>query len=313
MPNESCDVIIFRVFLIFIKNQKKQLVIKELEKQKNNLGLNGSMEKFYTKFEPYVLPLGKFYLLIVDNYLKNIKKNKISKINKISKRTKKLSKPSKTSKSSKSRKGGFLFMLTDKGKEPITGDDVKKVLSKYNKAMGLLYYTRYAQDSTVVKGEDGEITADLAQPYTAMQAILAASSKDLYGIATNRGKDILSILSNTSEIMNFREYYNLYKLYMREFYKSEALHDPEIKKKIELAKRLGEGPPVEPDMASKIAQFTQTDMQSIFAGQGEGEEEDADIKGSYGRTTRFVDMDRRKKRQKERERLKQLNDESNAG
>ena len=92
MPNESCDIIIFRIFLIFIKNQKKQLVIKELEKQKDNLGLNGSMKKFYTKFEPYVLPLGEFYLLIMDNNIKNIKKNKISKI---SKRTKKLSKLSK--------------------------------------------------------------------------------------------------------------------------------------------------------------------------------------------------------------------------
>jgi hypothetical protein len=297
MPNESCDVIIFRIFLIFIKNQKKHLIIKELKKQKGNLGLNGSMEKFYTKFEPYVLPLGKFYLLIMDNNIKNIKKNKISK------RTKKLSKTNTSRKSNKSRKGGFLFMLTDKGKEPITGDDVKKVLGKYNKAMGLLYYTRYAQDSTVVKGEDGEITADLAQPYTAMQAILAASSKDLQGIFTNRGMDIFSILKNTNELFNIREYYNLYKLYMREYYKSEALHDPVLKKKIELAKRLGKGPPVEPDMASRIAQFTETDMQSIFASEGEGEEEDDNI---TSRSTRTVDMDRRENKQK-------LLNESNAG
>jgi hypothetical protein len=294
MPNESCDIIIFRVFLIFIKNQKKQLVIKELEKQKDNLGLNGSMEKFYTKFEPYVLPLGEFYLLIMDNNIKNIKKNKISKI---SKRTKKLSKTTKTSKykkTSKSRKGGFLFMLTDKGKEPITGDDIKKVLGKYNKAIGLLYHTRYAQPSTVVKGEDGEITADLVQPYSAMQAILAASSKDIQGIISNRGMDILTILQNPSEFNNLREYYNLYKLYMREYYKSEALHDPSIKKKIELAKRLGKGPPIEPDIASKIAHFTGTDMQSIFVGEGEGEEEDADITMSRhrGRRSHMVDMKR---------------------
>lgn len=300
MPNESCDVIIFRVFLIFIKNQKKHLIIKELKKQKSNLGLNGSMEKFYTNFEPYVLPLGKFYLLIMDNNIKNIKKNKISK------KTKKLSKTTKPSKSSKSRKGGFLFMLTDKGKEPITGDDVKKVLGKYNKAMGLLYYTRYAQDSTVVKGEDGEITADLAQPYTAMQAILAASSKDLQGIFTNRGMDIFSILKNTNELFNIREYYNLYKLYMREYYKSEALHDPVLKKKIELAKRLGKGPPVEPDMASRIAQFTETDMQSIFASEGEGDEEDDNI---TSRTSRTIDMNRRENNEKKLNKSR----ESNAG
>jgi hypothetical protein len=229
----------------------------------------------------------------MDNNIKNIKKNKISE------RTKKLSntiKSRKYNKSNKSRKGGFLFILTDKGKEPITGDDVKKVLGKYNKAMGLLYYTRYAQDSTVVKGEDGEITADLTQPYTAMQAILAASSKDIPGIFTNRGMDIFSILKNPSEFSNLREYYNLYKLYMREYYKSEALHDPEIKKKIELAKRLGKGPPVEPDMASRIAQFTETDMQGIFASEKEGGEEDADIiSGRRGRTSHFVQIDRNRK------------------
>jgi hypothetical protein len=104
----------------------------------------------------------------------------------------------------------------------------------------------------------------------------------------------LTILQNPGEFSNFREYYNLYKLYMREYYKSEALHDPAIKKKIELAKRLGNGPPVEPDMASKIAHFTGTDMQSIFVGEGEGEEEDADITMSRhsGRTSHMVHMKR---------------------
>lgn len=271
MPNESCDVIIFRIFLIFIKKQKKQLVIKELEKQKDKLGLKGSMKIFYTKFEPYILPLGEFYITIMHKQFKNIKKfsQKHIKLSNSQSKSKTKTKNKNRSKSS-SRKGGFLFMLSDKGKEPITGDDVKEVLNKYNKAMGLLYYTRYGQDSTVVKGDDGEIKADLAQPYTAAQAILAASSKDLYGIATNRGMDIFSILQNTSELFNIREYYNLYKLYMREYYKSEALHDPELQKRIALAKRMAEGPPQDPtgdsSILSTLAKITSTDMESVLAG-----------------------------------------------
>lgn len=287
MPNESCDVIIFRIFLIFIKKQKKQLVIKELEKQKDKLGLKGSMKIFYTKFEPYILPLGEFYITIMNKQLKHIKKFSQKHIKLSNSQSKTKTKTKNRSKSS-SRKGGFLFMLTDKGKEPITGDDVKEVLNKYNKAMGLLYYTRYGQDSTVVKGEDGEIKADLAQPYTAAQAILAASSKDLYGIGTNRGMDIFSILQNTSELFNIREYYNLYKLYMREYYKSEALHDPVIRKKIELAKRMADGPPQDPDIFSKLASITATDMQGVFQGNDNDIGGKRLLSGKQGR--HFVNM-----------------------
>jgi hypothetical protein len=305
MPKESCDVIIFRIFLIFIKKQKKQLVIKELEKQKDKLGLKGSMKIFYTKFEPYVLPLGEFYITIMNKQLKHIKRFSQKNI-KLSKSQSK--KKTKNRSKSSSRKGGFLFMLTDKGKEPITGDDIKEVLKKYNKAFGLLYYTRYGQDSTVVKGEDGEIKADIAQPYTALQAILAASSKDLYGIATNRGMDIFSILQNTSELFNIREYYNLYKLYMREYYKSEALHDPELQKRIALAKRVEEGPPQDPigesSIFSNLAIATGTDMKSVLAGSDNNIGPKRDIFTGQEKSRGFVVFDRK---------IGNKKDESNAG
>lgn len=303
MLNESCDVIIFRIFLIFIKKQKKQLVIKELEKQKDKLGLKGSMKLFYTKFEPYVLPLGEFYITIMNKQLKHIKRFSQKNIKLSNSQSKSKTQTKNRSKSS-SRKGGFLFMLTDKGKEPITGDDIKEVLKKYNKAFGLLYYTRYGQDSTVVKGADGEITADIAQPYTALQAILAASSKDLYGIATNRGMDIFSILQNTNELFNIREYYNLYKLYMREYYKSEALHDPVIREKIELAKRMAKGPPKDPDIFSRITQFTGTDIDSVLAGSDNNIGPKRDIFTGQEKSRGFVEFDRK---------IGNKNGESNAG
>jgi hypothetical protein len=309
MPNESCDVVIFRIFLIFIKKQKKQLVIKELEKQKDKLGLKGSMKIFYTKFEPYVLPLGEFYITIMNKQLKHIKRfsQKHIKLSNSQSKSKTKTQTKNRSKSS-SRKGGFLFMLTDKGKEPITGDDIKEVIKKYNKAFGLLYYTRYGQDSTVVKGADGEITANIAQPYTALQAILAASSKDLYGIATNRGMDIFSILQNTSELFNIREYYNLYKLYMREYYKSEALHDPVIRKKIELAKRMAKGPPKDPtgesSILSNLAIATGTDMESVLAGSDNNIGPKRDIFTGQEKSRGFVEFDRK---------IGNKNGESNAG
>jgi hypothetical protein len=270
MPTESSDIIIFRIFIIFIKNQKKHLIIKELEKQKDNLGLKGSMKQFYTKFEPYVLPLGEFYQLIMNSKIKIIHINKINnRTKKITNRTKKISKKSQTTKSNKfnrSSKGGFLFMLTDKGKEPITGDDIKKMMDKYNKAFGFLYYTRYGQDGTVVKGEDGEIQADLVQPYTALQAILAASSKDLGGIAMNRGMDILSLLQNPSQLaFDGQSYYSLYKLYMREYYKSEALHDPKLQKKIALETRLAKGPPPDPTYLTNFLSMIGSDTKSVYA------------------------------------------------
>lgn len=250
MSLKKCEQNLFKIFLIFITRIKKDLIIKELEKRKGELGIKGSVKIFYKKFEPHVIPLGEFYMFLLKKKIKT--------------RTLKKTIKTKHSKSSKT-KGGFLFMLTDKGKEPITGDDVKKMMEKYNKAFGLLYYTRYGQDSTVVKDNDGEIKADLAQPYTALQAILAASSKDLYGIAMNRGMDIFSLLQNTSEIFNIREYYNLYKLYMREYYKSEALHDPELKKKMEIATRLSKGPPPEPTYISGVLDFVGTDKKSVYA------------------------------------------------
>ncbi len=304
MPNESCDVIIFRIFLIFIKKQKKHLVIKELEKQKDNLGLKGSMSKFYTKFEPYVLPLGEFYLLIMNNKIKIIQKNKNSK------KTKKKSKKSQSNKGSKS-KGGFLFMLTDKGKEPITGDDIKEMMDKYNKAFGFLYYTRYGQDSTVVKGEDGEIEADLAQPYTALEAILAASSKDFTGILMNRGMDILPLLQNPSQtLFDSMNYYNLYKLYMREYYKSEALHDPKLQKKLQIATRLAKGPPQEPSKLSNLLSMIGVDTKSVYA---DVELEPEEMTSSMRRRSITSQSERRKDWKDWREGKGKYANESNTG
>jgi hypothetical protein len=235
------------------------LIIKELEKRKDELGIKGSVRIFYKKFEPHVIPLGEFYMFLLNKKIKTrtLKKTKQTKQTKLSK----LSKKSTSSKS----KGGFLFMLTDKGKEPITGDDLKKVIKKYNKVLGHLYYTRYGRDSTVVKGEDGEIKADLAQPYTAIQAIMGASIKDVSAILTNRGTDALAILQDPGDLIyNFREYFNIYKTYMREYYKSEALKDPEIKRKIEIATRLGQGPPKEPDLKDKFLAFVGADTRSVY-------------------------------------------------
>jgi len=219
---------IFNIFIIFIINQKKEYIIPELLKLQSN-GYNFSPyndpEIFYYTFKPYIEPLGKIYFSNIkynngdndnteEEFTRKVrltKKNKY-KTHKIKTKTKN---SNKNTKNTKNTKGGFLFMLEDKGKEPITGDDIKNVLDKYSEAINILQYTQFARDSSV-GSEEGE--ADLANPFTGLSVIMNLSRKRIQPAAYTLMPKISKLLSDP---MDWTDYYSLYNLYKSEYDKSE--------------------------------------------------------------------------------------------
>ena len=74
----------FDIFLIFIKYQKRDKIIKELEKLKTNGVLYGNMTKLYNDFRQILLPFGEIFNYIITkkiNLPKDVK-NKILKLRK---------------------------------------------------------------------------------------------------------------------------------------------------------------------------------------------------------------------------------------
>lgn len=140
-------------------------------------------------------------------------------------------------------------MLEDKKDQPITGKDITNMLDKYDKAVDLLYYTQYGQDSTVTsEGEGGEIKTDIANPFTGMATILALSRKNVSGALFNQMSQIYRALTSYDQLFMVTYYYDLYKLYMGAYNRSEEKKNPK-KKTIE---QLSQGPPQPPSLFGKF-------------------------------------------------------------
>lgn len=209
---------IFNIFIIFILGQKKEYIIPELLKKQEegyNFSPYNDPEIFYFKFKPFVQPLGKIYfrdMKVTDSDPETDRKTQKKKGK--GTQTKKI-KGSKRSKTRRNAKGGFLFMLEDKGKEAITGDDIKEVLDKYTEALDTLYYTQFARDSTI--GGEGE-PSDIANPFTGLYVMMSLSRKQFQSAAYPLVGKAQKLLSDP---MDWYDYYTLYNLYKPEYDKSE--------------------------------------------------------------------------------------------
>ncbi len=266
----------FDIFLIFIKYQEKSKIIHELENLKKNNLWEGDMKLLYNNFKKIFFPLGEIfnYILLkkINTLPKEIKKKMIILRKKfIVKLNKKISNSMKTkirsykknktttsiSRNGKKTKvnngkpkthGGFLFMLEDKKDEPITGRDITNMLDKYDKAFDLLYYTQYGQDSTVTSEEGGNVKTDIANPFTGMATIFALSRKNVSGALFNQMSQIYRGLTSFDQLAMVTYYYDLYKLYMGAYKRSEEKKNPQMKT---LAK-LQQGPPQPPTLFGKF-------------------------------------------------------------
>ncbi len=269
----------FDIFLIFIKYQEKSKIIYELEILKKNKLLEGDMKLLYNNFKKIFLPLGEIFnhilfkkinklpyevrrkiIILRKNFIvqlnKKISKSNIKnfksykKNNNLSRNVTKTKTKTKTKKIQKNKsKGGFLFMLEDKKDEPITGKDITNMLDKYDKAFDLLYYTQYGQDSTVTSEEGGQIKADIANPFTGMATILALSRKNINGALFNQMSQIYRGLTSSDQLFMITYYYDLYKLYMGAYNRSEEKKNPK-KKTIE---KLSQGPPQPPSVFGRVS------------------------------------------------------------
>jgi hypothetical protein len=228
----------FFIFMIFIKHrEKKELIILELEKLKTKGYLKGDMNDLYKKFKALVIPLIKIYFLINQQLLLTSSKTKKNIIKTKTNKTNKKTKKSKTTKTIKN--GGFLFMLEDKGDQPITGKDFTKMLDKYGESLELLFFTKYGQDPTVTTEAGEELTTDIANPMTGFKTILDLSRKKIYdglfdqsGVLFKNAKNI-----GINDLFDVYQYYSLYKLYNKEYKRSESIKIKKIPK-----------PPAEPTL-----------------------------------------------------------------
>lgn len=227
----------FFIFMIFIKHRdKKASIILELEKLKTKGYLKGDMNDLYKKFKALVIPLIKIYFLINQQLL--LKSSKTKK-NIIKIKTNKKTKTKTNIKSKTNKNGGFLFMLEDKGDQPITGKDFTKMLDKYGESLELLFFTKYGQDPTVTAESGEELKTDIANPMTGFKTILDLSRKKVYdGLFDQSGvlfKNIQNIGIN--DLFDVSQYYSLYKLYNKEYKRSESIKNKKIPK-----------PPAEPTL-----------------------------------------------------------------
>jgi len=245
----NCNNDILKIFLVFIKNKTKSKTIKELEVLKKEGYLKGDMNRFYKDFKPFII-----YFSLITLYIHhNPKKNTKSKKNKRSMKHDFKKYSYKKMNTVGGRKS--LFALIDKGKEPITGDDFKDWLDRLTEVSQQLYYTQYAQDPTVEQseGQGGELNVNISNPYVATLTVLGALRKDPYSIATNQGSNILKIIRDPTQlIFNFREFYNIYKMYTKDYILSEEIANPELKKQRLMRAALKKGRPKDPSFLSGI-------------------------------------------------------------
>ena len=202
----------FFIFIIFIKNHnKKASILLELEKLKVKCYLKGDMNDLYKNFKPLIIPLAKIYFLINKQLIlkSSLKKTKSLKL-KTKLKTKK--------------NGGFLFMLEDKGDQPITGKDLTKVLDKYSESLELLFFTKYGQDPTVTTETGEELKTDIANPMTGFKTILDLSRKRLNDALFDQSGVLFKNFQNVgiNDLFDVYQYYSLYKLYNKEYKKSQS-------------------------------------------------------------------------------------------
>ena len=231
----------FFIYMIFIKYHNKKAIINQLEKLKLNGHLKGDMNEFYKTFKPLLKPLAKIYFLI-NQKLKSSNKSSNKTSNKTLKKSSKLSKKTK-------KKGGFLFMLERKKDKAITGNDITDMLNKYEKSIELIYYTRYGQDGSVKSPSGEEMIVDIPNPLTGLKTILDFSRGKTKEGLTDQAPTFIKTLQNMdlSEVANAVNYYNLYKLYMEEFKKTEPSRKIQpSSEKDELMSKIKKGPPKEP-------------------------------------------------------------------
>lgn len=224
----------FLIFIIFIKHRnKKASIILELEKLKAKGYLKGDMNELYKKFKPLVIPLGKIYFLINQQLLLKSSKSSLKSSLKYKTNTKiKTKKINKINKINTKTNGGFLFMLEDKGDQPITGKDLTNVLDKYSESLELLFFTKYGQDPTVTTEEGEELKTDIANPMTGFKTILDLSRKKIYDGLFDQSGVLFKNVQNLgmSDLFDIYQYYSLYKLYNKEYKKSEFLKNKKIPK-----------------------------------------------------------------------------------
>ena len=117
-----------------------------------------------------------------------------------------------------------------------------------SKSIDLLYYTQYGQDSTVTGGEDSEIKHDLANPFTGMATIMALSRKNIPNALMNQIGQIYRALTSLDQLTVASYYYDLYKLYMGAYIRSEEKKNP----KAMALQTLNQGPPKPPSMFENL-------------------------------------------------------------
>lgn len=224
------QVILYNVFLIFIINQEKKAIKDNLHQylvnQEQIIPPKNSdriVDNVYMVYREEIPKIGKTYFKpILETKKNSIKNNK----------TKKKEKTKKTkTKSTKKRKqrGGFLFHLEEKGDQPITGNDLKKVLDLYEENLETIKYTDLGGAPT---------QEDLGYPLQGVILGLLLSRGKLdsslqYHLPGGLFGFMQSVMSNPTE---WSYYYQLYNSYMGELSKSKNKHDRESFKKLKMQK-----------------------------------------------------------------------------
>lgn len=236
------QIILYNIFLIFIINKEKSEVKKELREylvNQEKVILDSNSEKIidqiYLKYQEEIPQIGKIYFKpILDiNSKKTQKKQTKKKNQKIQKsKTKKNNKNNKKSqhKSFSKTKGGYLFHLEDKGDQPITGNDLKRVLDLYQENLSTIKYTQFGAPPT---------QEDLGHPLEGVILGLLLSRGKLdsnlqYHLPGGIFEFIQKVISNP---MEWTYYYQLYNGYVNELSKSK---NTEINDSVKKLKKLSD-------------------------------------------------------------------------
>ena len=93
--------------------------------------------------------------------------------------------------------------------------------------------------------------------------VLGALRKDYYAILTNQTGNISKIFTPSEMLQNLREYYNVYKMYTKDYILSEEIANPELKKKRLMKDKLRRGAPKEPSFISRIEDLIQIKSEEL--------------------------------------------------
>jgi hypothetical protein len=83
---------------------------------------------------------------------------------------------------------------------------------------------------------------------------LAALRKDYYIMGTTQLPYIKNLFK-TSELFNIREYYNLYKMYMKDYILSQEKADPKLRETRLIKSQLRDGAPKDPSFLDEATSF----------------------------------------------------------